>query len=276
MIFQLLNSVFIDQNSTTNGGVLFIKCKDLKVYCCIFDSNYCENHGGCLYVTDSNVDISKTSFSKCYVRNRKDGNLGNAIFISKNKALFSYISTNLCGPDSTRSSDSSIALESCFTKLSFYNASNNNGYMGASAIRNYNCVDGSIVEYVQDYNSLDLIAIESCGQKYNVSKSNFIDFSGDRRYMYYGTSSDLILFSQCVFWNCVLTAFSYSSAQYSFENCLTNSISALTITSSFAWNSIVFNVVCPKTRLARSCRCKRDRSFGIYFYILLMWTENAN
>ena len=72
-------SVFKEISSDGDGGVIRVTEKNLNVTCCIFESTFCSNRGGSLFLSTCRFNINKTTFSKCYTSACKNEICGNAI-----------------------------------------------------------------------------------------------------------------------------------------------------------------------------------------------------
>ena len=168
-------TVFQNFAKKGNGGIFEIYSLNIVVECCSFVSDYVTSFGGCLYASECNIEIYKTSFYKCYTSAHTNDVAGNAVYASKNSLVIDFVSTYQCGPTSTLCSDSSIRATSALAKVKNVNATENYGVIGSSAMAIDYTVAGSFIKYLQDVSGKDYVSIQSINNRYDASFSNFIN-----------------------------------------------------------------------------------------------------
>ena len=154
-------SVFSDFHRSGNGGVMSFDNFNFVLHCCSFFRNTVTVSGGCIYCSDSNSNISTSTFSHCSSTSHKDNDSGNAIYQYRNVFSLCESSVFQCGDSQSESSDSCIKTVSAMTVVSIYNASSNCGFFGASGISIQETLTNSFVKYMNVYDICDYHAIES-------------------------------------------------------------------------------------------------------------------
>jgi len=128
------NSLFKDLGPTINGSAIYIYTQGIhmSIHCCVFENNWVTSLGGSICFSYGQINISHSSFYRCYSSKNTDDDLGgNCIYIDRNEANLECISTNLCGESTSNCADSSAQITSCKTSLTFFNATYNYGCGGA-------------------------------------------------------------------------------------------------------------------------------------------------
>ena len=207
---KVLNTFFENFHQSDFGSVFSISDSSLDIQCCYFAENSCNNEGGCIYCLNSDLIIEKTSFYKCCSQAHKNDFYGNVLLINGIKALVKNINTYLCSYSEELSSDSSLAFLSSLVTLSFYNASNNYGYKGASGYTLKYTLDNSIVSYTNIVDSRDESVVQSSTKCFSIYNSNFINCVYCT-YILYQNTDDMIILHDCIFMNTGSNPFVYSN-----------------------------------------------------------------
>ena len=229
-------TVFQNFSKNGNGGIFEIYSINIAVECCSFVSDHVTLFGGCLFASECNIEIYKTSFDKCYTSAQADEYSGNAVYASKNSLVIDMISTYQCGPTSTLCSDSSIRATSATAKVKNVNATENYGYIGSSAMAIDYAVVGSFIKYLQDVSGKDYISIQSVSNQYDACFSNFINQTS-HIYICWANANYIIEYESCVFWN--IGNVPFCNYVCSFKTCISNGdISDVTKTDVYSVNMI--------------------------------------
>ena len=260
MTSVVAKSIFKEISNSGDGGVFRVTDKNLNITCCVFESTFCTNRGGSLFLSNCKLNINRTTFSRCYTSAYTNGIYGNSIYINQNSANLECISTYLCGPSAKLCSDSSIYVETCVTKIKFYNSSNNYGIGGSSAVRITYSVDGSDVRYINSDASNDLVVFESCSNLVTIYNSNVVNITSANRYIYWTDKNNVIAFNGCIFWDCTVVNIACSNTQCTFTNCYSNSITGISTTTKKKLNEITFVIICTDEKIIKiyhTCRINR-------------------
>ena len=259
------STVFQSFAKSGNGGVFEVYGISLAVECCSFLSDHVASSGGCIYASECNVEIYRTSFEKCYTSAHTDEVSGNAVYVNKNKIVIDMVSTYQCGPASDLCSDSSIRASSVFAKVSNVNATDNYGFMGSSVIGLDSAIIDSSVRYSQDVSGRDYTSMHSVDKHYYVYNSNFINQTS-HSCVCWSSKDYLLSFESCVFWN--FGGITFCNCACNFKTCVSNGdVSGVTKTDVYSVNIIVFK----KCRAAGTkMRCSNNFVHYNIFMIFLI------
>ena len=271
MTSVVAKSIFKEISNSGDGGVFRVTGKNLNITCCVFESTFCTNQGGSLFLSNCKLNINRTTFLKCYTSAYTNNICGNSIYINQNSATLEYISTYLCAPSAKPCSDSSICVETCVTKIKFYNSSNNYGISGASAARITYSIDGSDVRYINSDASNDLLAFEVQKNPLTIYNTNVVNITSANRYIYWTDANNVIAFNGCIFWDCTVTRFAYSNTQCTFTNCYSNSITGISTTTEKKLNEITFAIICTDKKIIKTYHtCKTSHTYVIFSLLFLI------
>ena len=79
---MIKDALFYDLGNVAYGAAIYCSGKDLTLICCRFDLNYVTTEGGSIHFTNGVLNISKTSFLKCYSSKHTNTVEGNAIRVN--------------------------------------------------------------------------------------------------------------------------------------------------------------------------------------------------
>ena len=247
-------SIFSDFHRSGNGGVILFDDINFALHCCSFLRNTVTISGGCIYCSNSALNISTSTFSHCYSTSHKDSDSGNAIHQSQNTFYLYESSVFQCGDSQSESSDSCIKTERSMAVVSIYNASGNCGYWGASGISIPESLANSFVKYMNVYDICDYHAIEASSNQYCVNWSNFVKFDGDYcQAISWVNANNIISFFECCFFETANLAMTTGSYSLELISCLSDKmLPSISTTTKLTTFSITFNEKCI-TALQKTC-----------------------
>ena len=271
MTSVVAKSIFKEISNSGDGGVFRVTDKNLNITCCVFESTFCSNRGGSLFLSNCKFNINRTTFSRCYTSAYTNDICGNAIYINQNSATLEYISSYLCGPSDKQCTDSSVCVETCVTKVKFYNSSNNYGISGSSAIKITYAVDGSDARCINSDASNDIVLFESWSKFMTIYNSNVVNITSSNRYIYWSDKNNVIAFNGCIFWDCTVTRFAYSNTQCTFTDCYSNSITEISTTTEKKLNEITFVIICTDKKIIKTYHtCRTSHTYVIFSLLFLI------
>ena len=196
-------SVFQDFHGSNNGGVLNVDDIVLHIKCSYFTKNSCQSEGGCLYCTNTNLIISKTTFTHCFSTKYANNMYGNAIYHNENNATIENMIVCLCSDsnEQNKCTDSSILFTKCFASIKFLNSSDNCGYRGAAGITIMYPEENSIMKYTNVINGRDESMIQNSYNELTVEKSNIIHCLQCSALVIFQHESKTISLKHCYIWD---------------------------------------------------------------------------
>ena len=261
-------------NKIGNGSVISTKSFNLEITCSHFESNSVTEFGGSIFLIDSSLYLSKTSFFKCYSTSKTNDVSGNALYQAGAESFVNNTSTQLCGISKDKCSDSSMKFEYSLIKINSINASSNYGYYGSSFCSFRSGKTNSYMEYSNCYRVYDNYAIESSINDLRIDKCNFIYFNKTfNTAILWMNDNNKFKFVECSFFETDDVQLSANDIECEFENCFSNSnfyssISCIQTISIFYPN--LLNLKCHKGLILTNLqKAKFDIFlFCVVFFIL--------
>ena len=196
-------ALFENFHGAENGGILCASGAIVKVSCCYFTENSCQQEGGCFYLNKTDLVLKKTSFYRCWAEAYKNDRFGNAFCQNENKALLENVNVVLCSytNENNKCADSCIYFEYCLTTINKYNASDNCGWKGGAGFNLRYSEENSTVSYANVINGRDESMIQGGYKPYTVQKTNLINCTECAGIIIYQHSSNMIILRQCILWD---------------------------------------------------------------------------
>ena len=240
------DALFNDFYTVGDGSVINLNNVALTILCSVFKENTATRNGGSIYISNTNFNISKTTFFHCQSSANQNDIAGNAIYQSKHTTNIQHTSLLLCAKSSEIRSDSSIKLFQTTAKCNHINFTSNNGYGGASGISLAQTNTDSFVSFINVYDVLDHYSIEAITNRYQVTLSNFVKFNPEfNNNILWMSTNNLLTFIDCCFFETNGVGLSYNNRQVIIENCLMGEESpSFTFASSMTLQQIVLNLKC--------------------------------
>ena len=176
-------NVFESISKNGNGGIIEAQSVKITITCCQFTYLSSTETGGCLTAFNSHLFLKNSQFETCRVLKNEDQAYGNAIFMENEEnnnqessitSKITEISHSRCGSEKT-DGDSAIFFYAMLFKVSNLNSSFNTGTEGSSLFSSYHSLEGSFVDFSQNYNSSSAVSIESAFSFYICKFTNFLN-----------------------------------------------------------------------------------------------------
>ena len=190
-------SVFSGFTKTGDGGAIYASNSDFHIICSTFQYNTVTRFGGSIFLTSSHLYLSQTSFSHSKSTSKTQDISGNAQYLYGGPSTLQEVSVSLCSDSSEECSDSSIKISSSLMKVTSLNSSSNIGNYGAGTLAICSPNSGSLVEYINSFNSSDTYCIECHIYECTLSKSNIINVNKNTLRIFWLSANQLLTLKEC-------------------------------------------------------------------------------
>ena len=271
----IVDAFFNNFSSEGNGSVINLENVELTITCSAFQENTATMYGGSIFLSNTNFNISKTTFFHCQSSAKQNDISANAIYQKYGTSNIIDVSMLLCAKNKEILSDSSIKLTQTIAICKKMNQTSNYGIEGASGLSLWSTDKNSIVSYLNVYDIRDAAAIEANFKPFLVSSSNFVKFNDESTSIVHSSVDNLLTFNDCCFFETNGLKFSIGNRHVTLNNCITGEndlIGDSSFTHTISKSLIEINIDLKCRPIHRTCQnhISRNTSFKIVFFTLIL------
>ena len=269
----IVDALFVNFVAEGDGSVINLENVELTILCSVFKENTATQNGGSIYVSNSNFNISKSTFFHCQSSAGTNDISGNAIYQTEGTSLLKDMSILLCAKSREIFSDSSVKLFATLAKCTQMNLTSNHGSGGASGLAIWKTHQESLVSYINVYDVLDTYSMEANYNYYRIMSSNFMKFNLEYNANIVYTSNDnLLSFTNCCFFETCGLSFAYKNRIVVFTDCIMGEkSSSFTYASSITLVPISLNLQCqPIHRTCNKIQHINNAFLKLPFFIIFI------
>ena len=270
----VVDALFVDFNVIGDGSVINLDNVALTILCSVFKENTVTQNGGSIYISNTNFNISKTTFFHCQSSANKNDISGNAIYQINGQSFLQHNSLLLCAKSIEVRADSSIKLVQTSAKCTNLNFTSNHGSGGASGLAIWQTNTDSFVSYINVYDVLDCYSMEAHLNHYQITLSNFVKYNPNLNInVVWMSHENLLTFNNCCFFETNGVGFSYGNLNVVITNCIMGEENpSFTYASSKTLKEIILDLKCQP--ILRTCQVKIINNISIkltlFAFIIMM------